>query len=222
MSDRAKIGIVVAVLIALVPLWNFLSEGAAAVFAPKHKHHDTHEEAKPQIELPVVEGPKDAPVKITAYLSGSNPCHMTSITMLQQLAAEYPDQVRIEVYDKDDPAVAKEAERVKIGCEMGILINGRGAFNIPGRGIVMFQGPVDSSHDYTIDDLRLIVEKIIREKTGKPPKRNPAAVVEGAKDSCLAGASREPETPSSRDESKPAYGVTVGTQTPGPPSHQAP
>jgi len=225
MSDRTKIGIVVAVLIALIPLWNFLAEGAAAAFHPKKKIEPTHQEDKPLIQLPIIKGPKGAPVEITAYLSGNNPCHMTSITMLEQLAEEYPDQVRIEIYDKDKPDVAKEAERVKIGCEMGILINGRGAFNLPGRGIVMLQGPVDASHDYSLEDLRLIVERIIRSKTGKPPKRKPAKSVHGDKGSCLHGAPhgvKPPEEAVSRNEAKPAYGVTVGGGVEGPPGHQGP
>ncbi len=221
MSDRTKIAIIVAVLVALVPLWNFVAEGAGQVFHPKKTQHEELEETQPKIKLPVFRGPEGAPVVIRAYLSGSNPCHITSISMLEQLAEEYPDQVRVEVYDKDDPKVAEEADRVKIGCEMGILVNGRGAFNVPGRGVIMLQGPVDSSHDYTMKDLRLIVEREIRAKTGKPPKRNPAAVEHSARDSCLAGPSRTPPkpepVPASRNDGKPGYKATIGTELAHPP-----
>ncbi|MBC7286751.1 MAG: hypothetical protein H5T86_01660 [Armatimonadetes bacterium] len=173
MSDRAKVALVVGALLALIPLWNFIAEEAANAFRPKQAHEAEHQEhaKEPTIRLPVKEGPPTAVVKVEAFLSGGNPCHHASVDMLRRLAEEYPGQVRVEVYDRADPAAKQRAERLKIGCEMGIVINGRGAFNIPGKGIVMFQGPVDASHDYNIADLRMVVEMLIRQKTGKEPKK---------------------------------------------------
>lgn len=173
--SRTQTAIIVLTLVLLIPAWNFIAHGAAGVFKPKPKLEEHNQPAKPQhIEVPKPVGPEKAPVKITVFINSANPCHAETIEALKQLPAEYPDQVRVVFKDTKDPANAKAAAEAKIGCEMGLLVNGRMAFRLPGRGLIMFQGPLmGGGHGVNMNDLRLVVESQVKEKTGRPAKRVP-------------------------------------------------
>lgn len=183
MTDSTKVGIGVAVLVISLVAWHFAAYGAGDVFvkaATAAKAEDTapaDETPKAQTPAEVLEGqprevgPADAPVTIKVLLGMTNTCHTDSVAVFRGLADEYKGQVRVIFADMADPEIAKAAEAAKIGCEMGILINGRSVFRIPGRGLVMFQGPTQMAHDYSLDDLHLVVDDLIRKKTGKDPLR---------------------------------------------------
>jgi hypothetical protein len=172
-ANRTKTVIAAIVLVLLIPAWNFIAHGAAGVFKPKPKLEEHTEASNPhRIEIPSPLGPEKAPVTVTAFVNSMNSCHAESVEMLKRLVAEYPNQVRVVFKDTKDPANAKAAAEAKIGCEMGVLVNGRMAFRIPGKGLVMFQGPLSGGgHGVNLDDLRLVVESQVKEKTGRPAKR---------------------------------------------------
>jgi hypothetical protein len=177
MKDSTKIGIAVAAMIIAAALWNVYSEGAAHIFIsrkPEEKKASdaVHEQTPADLLKNVPDhrfGPKNAPVVIKVLMAIDNSCHTASVTRFKELQQEYGDQVCVMFLSMADPEVAKLADTSKIGCEMGILINGKSAFKIEGRGLVLFQGPADMGKDYSMDDVRLVVDKIIKEKTGKPP-----------------------------------------------------
>ncbi|MCX7599813.1 MAG: hypothetical protein N2512_13230 [Armatimonadetes bacterium] len=173
-SNNTKTAIVVIALILVIPMWNFIAHGAAGVFKSKPKTEEHTQPAKPQhIEVPKPIGPEKAPVKVTVFINSANPCHAETINALKQLPQEYPNQVRVVFKDTKDPANAKAAAEAKIGCEMGLLVNGRMAFRLPGRGLVMFQGPLmgGAGHGVNMNDLHLVIESQVKEKTGRPARR---------------------------------------------------
>lgn len=188
MSDHAKIGIAVAVLLVLVPLWNFLAAGSAEVFkkatSPKKtlelRHSHSYGEASREdlSKLPERLGPEDAPVTVTVVLDFDNPCHVPSVGQLKKLHAEYGDQVSIRFLNRADPRVAAFADMHKIGCEMGLLINGQGAYRLSNGRFVTFQGPLDMGGKYTTDDIRTVIDMLIEKKTGHPPKKKPVSDAE--------------------------------------------
>ena len=179
MTDNSKVSVGVAALVVVLVGWHFAAYGAADVFKPgKPKDtSETQESAKAQTPAEALEGqprelgPADAAVIIHVLLSMGNTCHTDSIALFRKVADEYKGQVRVVFADMADPKIAKLADANKIGCEMGLLINGRAAFKVPGRGVVLFQGPAQMAKDYSLDDLHLVVDDLIRKKTGKDPLR---------------------------------------------------
>lgn len=171
-TNRTKTAIIVVILALLIPAWNFIAHGAAGVFKPKPKPDlHTHAQRPHQMQVPKPVGPEKAPVKVTVFINSANPCHTESIEALKRLPEEYPDQVRVVFKDTRDPANAKAAAEAKIGCEMGLLVNGRMAFRLPGKGLVMFQGPLmGGGHGVNMGDLRLVIENQVKEKTGRPAR----------------------------------------------------
>lgn len=120
-------------------------------------------------ELPKPVGPEGAPVKIQVFVSGSNSCHSETVTQLQNLAQDgpYKDKVRVEFLDTSKPEVKKLASESKIGCDAGLLLNGRTALRVPGHGeagLVMFSGPMGQK--YKLADLTAGVDQILKEKAG--------------------------------------------------------
>jgi hypothetical protein len=170
MSNSTKFGIGIVVLLLLVPLWNFIAEGAAGAFHPKEKPKTEAPKHEAAVPLPKSMGPATAPVTITVFLKSSNSCHMPSVDLLRKIVNRYPGQVRVVVKDTQDPKVAAKASQAKIGCEMGMLINGRNLFRLPGKGAVTFNGPLDSGKDFTQSDLAMVIDRLILEKTGKPAR----------------------------------------------------
>ena len=178
MSERTKVGLVVTTLILIVVGWNFVANGAAEVFKPKKKTEDKtqaeHKEKTPAELLggtSVSMGPKDAPVQILVLLGMQNSCHSDSVKIFTDIFREYRGQVRVVFKDMNSPDAAKLADASKMGCELGILINGRSAYKLPGRGIVTFIGPANMGKDYTLPDLYKVIDMIIERKTGAKPIR---------------------------------------------------
>ena len=179
MSDRAKLGIVIVALVLLVPLWNFLTAGSAKVFKAATQPKRTHGHPPPEDTTTPAQllsqlgthrfGPEDAIVRVTVLMNLNNSCHTESVRGLKKLQEEYGDQVCVEFLDMADPEAAKLADVNKIGCEMGILVNGRGAFQLKNGRFVTFQGPIDSTHDYSLNDLKQVINMLIEKKTGHPP-----------------------------------------------------
>jgi hypothetical protein len=173
-SDKAKAALVVLVLVALVPLWNFVGNDAAKAFhtKPVSKPSEPLKAGEMQrFHMPSHLGPKKAPVVITVYLNSRNSCHAESIDIVKQYVAEYPGQVSAVFKDLGNKKNLAEASDRKIGCEMGILINDHLALHVPGKGLITFQGPLNMGHGWTRDDVRAAIESQILSKTGKPAKR---------------------------------------------------
>jgi hypothetical protein len=213
MSEKTKLAIVAAVLLALVPLWNFVAQGAGGVFrALKNKQSKAHahEAAEQMPKLPIKIGQPGAVVKITAFVDGGNPCHAPTVEALKNLAQEYsPQQVALEILDRRDAKVAAAAAKAKIGCEMGVLVNGRTVHRVPGRGLVFFQGAFQEEHNWSPEDLRAVVDSIIEKKTGARPNKRARPTTGGvgamgSASACQAGEAAT-ATPTAQESPKRAH-----------------
>jgi hypothetical protein len=183
MNKNTKLGVTVGLLLALVVVWNFVANDAAGAFHPKPKKASPAQAHKVAIaNIPKTMGPDKAPVTIVVYLNETNSCHTPSVTVLKQVVDTYPNEVRVEVKDTRDPGVQAAASKAKIGCEMGITVNGRNTFRLPGKGVITFSGPIESGKHFAQSDLALVLDRMILEKTGKPAVHavTAAALVEAA------------------------------------------
>ncbi len=214
MSDGAKISLVVVGVVLAAAVWNVLSESATDIFKPAKPPEGQASTAEQKTYTPTELlkdipnhqlGPKDAPVVVRVLMAMHNPCHAESVNIFRDLYKEYQGQVRVVFSDTADPEVAKIADTSKIGCEMGLLINGKAAFKIPGKGLIMFQGPANMGHGYNMDDLYLVIDKLIKDKTGKPPKRASAKTSSG--DAPASAAPAQPRAEPSVDD------VSVSSRT---------
>ncbi len=100
----------------------------------------------PEAKLPEPRGPEDAPVKITVFAEGPLGCPEPLMRMIDRTYEEYPGVLCIVYKNMRDEEIRKLAEEHKLACLMGILINGKSKFTIPGRKskygeVVMFDGP---------------------------------------------------------------------------------
>lgn len=125
-------------------------------------------------EVPKPIGPEDAPVRIQVFVSSGNHCHNTTTEVISKLPedAAYKGKVRVEFLDTSNPDVKKKAGEAKIGCDAGLLVNGKSAMKIPGHGeagLVVFTGPVNEKN-YKEADLRAAIDQILKEKAGGKAK----------------------------------------------------
>ena len=166
--NRIIIGIAVAALLLTIPAWNIISAGGFKALRAKHHHHHHHHRTTTpkRVEVPPKIGPDDAPVKITVFASSKNECHVPSIEYFKKLADEYKGKVQVIFKDTSDPKAAAAAVNAQIGCEMGILINGRLAHRLEDGRFVMFTGPL-GSHDWTEQDLRAVINHLLLKQQGK-------------------------------------------------------
>lgn len=176
MTRQAKLILIAAVALTLVvhfafAIRNTLRENEEVRQKAEAKKAAEKENSKHEgtpVELPAPVGPEGAPVKIQVFVSGSNSCHSNTITQLEQLAQTEPYQgkVRVEYLDTAKPEVKKLAGTAKIGCDAGLLLNGKSVMRIPGHGeagLVMFTGPVGEKN-YTMDDLKAGIDMLLKEK----------------------------------------------------------
>ena len=119
-------------------------------------------------------GPEDAPVRIQVFVSSSNHCHTGTTDLFAKLPEEeaYKGKLRVEFLDTSNPEVKKKANGAKIGCDAGLLVNGKSAMKIPGHGeagLVIFTGPVNEKN-YKEDDLRAAIDMLLKEKAAGKAK----------------------------------------------------
>jgi len=161
--NRIIAGIAVAALLLSIPAWNIISAGGSKALRAKRHHHHHHSATKAKVEMPPKVGPDDAPVKITVFASSKNECHGPSIEYFKKLAEDYKGKVQVIFKDTTDPEVAAAAANARIGCEMGILINGRLAHRLQDGRFVVFTGPL-GSHEWTEQDLKAVIELLLKQK----------------------------------------------------------
>ncbi|MEN6304603.1 MAG: hypothetical protein ABFD96_17870 [Armatimonadia bacterium] len=128
--------------------------------------------------LPAASGPKTAPVKLEVFVNNSNTCHQVNVTEIGDLGKAYGNLLRMEWQSMIDPKVAKRSDMKQIGCDAGLLLNGKIEHKIDrlgGKHIVSFRGPVGDK--YKIADLYAAINQELKAK-GKPV---PAAAKERAK-----------------------------------------
>ena len=196
MTKNTKLGLTIGALLALIVVWNFVANDAAGAFHAKVKPkvNDAHKAAS-MANIPKTMGPATAPVTIVVFLNTTNSCHTPSVGVLKTVVETYPDQERVEVKDTKDPKVAAAASKAKIGCEMGMTVNGRNTFRLPGKGVVTFSGPIESGKHFAESDLALVIDRMILEKTGKPARHAQVAETAPAAPAAPAQADAPPTAP---------------------------
>jgi hypothetical protein len=150
---------------------------AAAAAAKARTEPDASHSGKPAFKLPPNSGPVGAPVKVEIFINDTNSCHeaSTSLTEIQKI---YGPLVRLEWWAMSDPKVAQRSDRLDIGCEAGLTIDGKLELELEkngGRVLVSFRGPVGDK--YHPSDVYRAINEALRRK-GKTP---PAAAVAKAK-----------------------------------------
>lgn len=120
--------------------------------------------------LPPNSGPATAPVKVEIFVNSANSCHASSIAPMKDLQTAYGNLVRVEYYTVSDPKVSARADKLKIGCEAGLLVDGKIERQVSrngGKVLITFRGP--AGEKYKLEDIYAAVNEDLRSKGKKPP-----------------------------------------------------
>lgn len=83
-------------------------------------------------KTPPDSGAKDAKVVVEVFLIGGESCHVDTAFMGQALGAIDPQRIRVKFVDAaNSKAAAERREKVKLGCDQGVAVNGKTEFKIP-------------------------------------------------------------------------------------------
>jgi len=140
--------------------------------------HGPTKSGQPAFALPAASGPKTAPVKLEVFINNSNSCHQVNVNEMGKLGKVYGNLLRVEWLSMLKPEVAKRSDLYQIGCEAGLLLDGKIEHKIDrlgGKQIVSFRGPVGDK--YKMGDLYAALNQELTAK-GKPV---PAAAKQLAK-----------------------------------------
>lgn len=111
-------------------------------------------------------GSDAALVKIEAFVEPGNHCHLQTIQVLKEAAEVLPAKIHVKFYSTGSPEGAKAAEKAKIGCATGIIINGKKEFDVKRGGKpskVTFHGPLNMMPP---DSLPLVLSGELRNAYG--------------------------------------------------------
>lgn len=143
-----------------------MAAAAAKGDASGHSGQGTQNEA---FKLPPSSGPAQAPVKVEIFVNNANSCHQASIA-LKEIQSVYGNLVRVEWLSMTDPKVTERSDRLNIGCEAGLVINGKVENEViknGGKALVSFRGPVGDK--YKLSDVYRAVNQALQEKGKRPP-----------------------------------------------------
>lgn len=111
-------------------------------------------------------GSDAALVKIEAFVEPGNHCHLQTIQVLKEAAKVLPAKIHVKFYGTGSPEGAKAAEKAKIGCATGLVINGKKEFDVRRGGKpskVSFHGPLNMMPP---DSLPLVLSQELRKAYG--------------------------------------------------------
>jgi hypothetical protein len=120
-------------------------------------------------ELPANTGPAAAPVKVVVFVNDTNSCHQGS-TSLKEIQDIYGKLLRLEWRSMSDAESAELSDKLKIGCEAGLVINGKIEVELEKNGgqvLTSFRGPVGDK--YKVSDVYRAINKVLQEKGKQPP-----------------------------------------------------
>lgn len=142
---------------------------AASKNAPKGEGGTGHD-GPAAFALPKNSGAVTAPVKVEIFINNSNSCHQGSVAPMQEVGKTYGNLARMEWYSSNDPKVAPRADKLKIGCEAGVVINGQIERQVErngGKVLLSFRGPAGDK--YKIEDVYKVINNELQAKGKKPP-----------------------------------------------------
>ncbi|MEI6503765.1 MAG: hypothetical protein WCP21_22370 [Armatimonadota bacterium] len=141
----------------------------AAAAAKNSSSKDGHKGAAAFV-LPPATGPATAPVKLEVFINNSNTCHEGSVDPMKDLQKVYGKLIRTEWLSTNDPKSSIRADKLKIGCEAGLAVNGKTEAQVErggGKVKVDFRGPAGDK--YKLEDLYLVINNELIAKGKKPP-----------------------------------------------------
>jgi hypothetical protein len=142
----------------------------AAAKSAKEKTAQAEGKSKPDIfKLPANSGPAEAPVKVEVFLNTSKECQNVDIS-LRQIPEIYGDLVRLEWSSMSDPKVQTRADKMKLGCEAGMTVNGKIESEVErngGRVTLSLRGPIGEK--YKPSDLYTLINRELKAKGKEPP-----------------------------------------------------
>lgn len=139
---------------------------AASKNAPKSEGHG----GPAAFALPKNSGPTDAPVKLEVFINNSNTCHQGSLTTFDDMSKVYGKLLRVEWLATNNPQAAARADKLKIGCEAGLVIDGKIECQVEkngGKALVSFRGP--AGEKYQMSDVYLVINTELKTKGKQPP-----------------------------------------------------
>lgn len=125
---------------------------------------------KPAFALPTATGPTTAPVKVEVFINNSNTCHQPSVEPMRDLQTVYGKLLRTEWYSTIDPKQSARADKLQIGCEAGVVIDGKVEKQVNrngGKMLLSFRGPTGDK--YKLEDLYTVINMELTAKGKKPP-----------------------------------------------------
>lgn len=125
--------------------------------------------AKPAFKLPANSGPATAPVKLEVFVNDANSCHESS-TSLKALQDIYGQKLRIEWLSMNEPKNSARSDKLAIGCEAGLVINGKIEVQMDkngGKVLTAFRGPVGDK--YKLSDVYRAINMALTQKGAAPP-----------------------------------------------------
>jgi hypothetical protein len=125
---------------------------------------------KAAFALPKSIGVPTAPVKVEIFINNMNSCHQGSVAPMEKVGKIYGGLTRVEWYGTTDPAVSARADKLKIGCEAGLVINGKIERQVDrngGKVLLSFRGPAGDK--YKMEDVYKVINSELKAKGKKPP-----------------------------------------------------
>jgi hypothetical protein len=89
---------------------------------------------------------------------------------MEKVGDVYGSLARLEWYGTSDPAVSARADKLKIGCEAGLVINGKIERQVDrngGKVLLSFRGPAGDK--YRMEDVYKVINSELKAKGKKPP-----------------------------------------------------
>ena len=136
--------------------------------AHSHEHKEDHEPpplARADEEFVVPIGPEDAPVKLTVCYAHVGIVKDQYRGIAEEIAASYPDKVRIEFRNSEDADIRKILDRFSPDLANCVLIDGELVRQVPNSpfGAVAFAG-APQFEDWSVEELKGAVEYALKEK----------------------------------------------------------
>jgi len=82
-------------------------------------------------EQPPDSGDPQARVKVEVFLAVGDPCHIDSAYLGQALGLLDPRRIRVQFVDVRTPTGMARKDKLKLGCEQGLALNGQTEFRVP-------------------------------------------------------------------------------------------
>lgn len=165
----ALFGFIVAVIGASVHMY-WQESHRPAPGAEKQPPTVPATEPSVNIPNPYIKGPKDAKVRIEAYIPMDIACHMITVGLLYAIAEAEPKRVRVEIYNMNSDIGQERMEQKGIICA-AVFINGESEHKVVRNGEltnVHLGGPInEAGGGYTVEDVIYIVNRELKQAYGK-------------------------------------------------------